>query len=213
MSTPLDSIQVLLTGYRDRALADAMPDRCRAMVVIQAGLGLRIGELLALRLQDVDFARRTVRIEWQFAPQSKIRSEPKNPRSKRLLPLPQVVVDALEVHIGKFPPLGDGTLFWNRQGAPFRHDWYGTVLFRPAVAKAGLPIGTTSHDLRLHYAAVLLEAGQSIATVADRLGHSNPGVTLKTYSHMLGNTDDQSRKAVDDAWRADDGSPSVGVAA
>jgi integrase len=48
------------------ALAEAMPERYRTMVLAQAGLGLRIGELLALRVQDVDFLRRTVRIEWQF---------------------------------------------------------------------------------------------------------------------------------------------------
>jgi integrase len=36
------------------------------MIIIQAGLGLRIAELLALRLEDVDFLRRTVRVEWQL---------------------------------------------------------------------------------------------------------------------------------------------------
>ena len=38
------------------------------MIIIQAGLGLRIAELLALRLEDVDFLRRTVRVEWQLHP-------------------------------------------------------------------------------------------------------------------------------------------------
>jgi integrase len=42
------------------ALADAMPARNRAMVITQAGPGRRIGELLSLRVQDVDFMRRTV---------------------------------------------------------------------------------------------------------------------------------------------------------
>jgi integrase len=68
------------------ALARAMPERYRAMVLTQAGLGLRIGELLALRVQDVDFLRRTVRIEWQFTQGSKgERSEPKTPRSRRTI--------------------------------------------------------------------------------------------------------------------------------
>ncbi len=53
----------------------------RAMVLTQAGLGLRIGELLALRVQAVDFLRRSVRIEWQFTQGSKgERSGPKTPR-------------------------------------------------------------------------------------------------------------------------------------
>lgn len=55
---PLTVIQVL-------ALADAMAPRYRAMVLVQAGLGLRIGELLGLRLADVNFLHRVVRIEHQ----------------------------------------------------------------------------------------------------------------------------------------------------
>jgi integrase len=63
-----------------QALADAMPDRCRAMIIIQAGLGLRIAELLALRLEDVDFLRRTVRVWWQLTQDGKHRVSPKTPR-------------------------------------------------------------------------------------------------------------------------------------
>ncbi|MBQ0993373.1 tyrosine-type recombinase/integrase [Micromonospora sp. H61] len=78
-----------LTVDQVRALAAAMPAGNRAMVIVQAGLGLRLGELLALRVQDVDHVGRTVRIEWQFAPQSKLRTEPKTRRSRRTIPLPQ----------------------------------------------------------------------------------------------------------------------------
>src|SRR3954465_7622679 len=59
---------VPLTVAEVLRLADAMRPRSRAMVIIQAGLGLRLGELLALRMQDIDFRRRTVRVEFQIAP-------------------------------------------------------------------------------------------------------------------------------------------------
>ena len=62
------------------------------MVVAQAGLGLRIGELLALRVEDVDFLRRTVRVEDQIDRQTRERVPPKTPRSRRTVPLPDVVV-------------------------------------------------------------------------------------------------------------------------
>ena len=52
-------------------------------VIIQAGLGLRIAEVLALRLVDVDFLRRTVHIEWQLSQDGKRRVPPKTPRSRR----------------------------------------------------------------------------------------------------------------------------------
>ena len=90
------------------AWAEAVPRRNRAMVIAQAGLGLRIGEPLSLRVQDVDFMRRTVRVEWQIAPGAKVRSVPKTRRSTRTVPLPQVVAESLSVHLTEFPPGPDG---------------------------------------------------------------------------------------------------------
>ncbi|MDP9430885.1 MAG: site-specific integrase [Actinomycetota bacterium] len=193
---------VPLTVHQVQALADAMPARNRAMVVAQAGLGLRIGELLALRVQDVDFLRRTARVEFQIAPGAKTRSEPKTPRSRRTVPLPQVVADELAAHIAEFPPGADGSLFTTRTGAVYRHDYYGSMIFAAAVKRAGLPTGTTSHDLRHHYASVLLAAGESVVAVAERLGHENATLVLKTYGHLMPDSEDRTRRAVDEAWCA-----------
>lgn len=191
-----------LTVAQVHTLADAMPARNRAMVLTQAGLGLRIGELLALRLEEVDFLRRTARVEWQIAPGSKVRSEPKTPRSRRTVPLPQMVAEALAEHIAAFPPGSDGTLFTTRNDEPYRHDYYGTIIFQKAVARTGLATGTTSHDLRHHYASVLLAAGESVIAVAERLGHENATLVMKTYGHLLPDMEDRTRRAIDDAWEA-----------
>src|SRR4051812_43409438 len=90
-------------------LADAMGPRSRAMVITQAGLGLRLGELLALRMQDIAFLRRTVGVESQTAPRTKTRTEPKPPPPRRTTPPPQVVADALAAHIAEHPPGADGS--------------------------------------------------------------------------------------------------------
>jgi integrase len=190
---PLSVEQVL-------ALTQAMPRRNRAMVVTQAGLGLRIGELLSLRVQDVDFMRRTVRIEWQLAPGQKTRSAPKTRRSTRTVPLPQVVAEALSRHIEEFAPAEDGTLFTTRFGTPYRHDYYGSQIFARAVASASLPKSTTSHDLRHHYASVLLAQGESVVAVAERLGHHNASLVLSTYGHLMPDSEDRTRRAIDTAW-------------
>ena len=123
-------------------LANAMPERCRAMVITQAGLGLRVAELLGLRVQDVDFLRRTVRVEFQTTPDGKYRVPPKTPRSRRNLPLPEVVGRAVAAHIAEFPPTDDGSLFTTANGNLYRHDHYGARIFAPAVKKAELPAGT-----------------------------------------------------------------------
>jgi integrase len=149
---------VPLTVAQVHALAEAMPARCRAMVIAQAGLGLRVAELLALRVEDVDFLRRTVRGEWQTSPDGKQRVVPKTPRSRRTLPLPGVVAEALAAHMAAYQPADDGSLFTTAAGTMYRHEHYGSRIFANAARMAGLPPGTTSHHLRHHYASVLLAA-------------------------------------------------------
>ncbi len=193
---------VPLTVDQVQALADAMPARYRAMVVVQAGLGLRVGELLALKVGSVDFLRRAVRVEEQFAPKAKEVSEPKTPRSRRTVPLPAVVADALAAHLATYPPGPAGFLFTTGAGTPCTHDSYATHAFGAASRRAGLPAGTTSHDLRHHYASVLLAAGESVVAVAERLGHENASLIVSTYGHLMPDSEDRTRRAVDEAWGA-----------
>lgn len=98
------------------------------------------------------------------------------------------------------PPAADGTIFTTRTGQPYRHDYYGSVIFKAAVVKAGMPTATTSHDLRHHYACVLLAAGESVVVVAECLGHDNANLVLSTYGHVMPNNEDRTRKAIDEAW-------------
>jgi integrase len=190
---------VPLTVAQVRILAEHMPKRCEAMVLAQAGLGLRIGELLALRLEDVDFLRRTVRIEFQVPPNETERDDPKTLLSKRTLPLAQFVAEALAEHIKEFPPLADGSLFFSSRKKLWTTSYYGKV-FVAAADEAGLPAGTTTHDLRHHYASVLLAAGESVVAVAERLGHKNAGLVIKTYGHLMPDSEERTRKALESAW-------------
>jgi integrase len=159
-----------------------------------AGLGLRVAELLALRVEDVDFLHRTVRVEWQTSPDGKRRVPPKTPRSRRTLPLPRVVADALTAHIVEYPLGEDGSLFTTPTCVLYRHEHYGSRIFAKAVREAGLPAGTTSHHLRHHFASVLLAAGESVVAVAERLGHENATLVLKTYGHLMPDSEDRTRR-------------------
>lgn len=191
-----------LTVDQVRAWAAAAPPRVRAMILTQAALGLRISELRALRLADVDFLRREVRIEAQLDTRGQQRVPLKTPASRRAVPLPVVAADALAAHIAAFPPAADGTIFtsaagkaWSANGSLWEH-------YHDPAAAAGLPDGTSSHDLRHHYASVLLAAGESVHAVAERIGDT-PAMVLDVYGHVMPNLADRTRKAVDAAWAAD----------
>ena len=52
----------------------------------------------------------------------------------------------------------------------------------------------SSHDLRHHYASVLLAAGESVVAVAERLGHENADLVLSTYGHLQPNAEEGTRR-------------------
>jgi integrase len=57
------------------------------------------------------------------------------------------------------------------------------------------------HALRHFYASVLLDSGESIKALAEYLGHSDPGLTLKVYAHLMPTSRDRARKALGEALR------------
>ncbi len=94
----LDEVEVVPPSVADViASADAVQPRYRALVVLLAGSGLRIGEALGLRVGDVDFLRRTVRVERQRLQSGDI-GPTKTAKSTRTVPLGQVVIGELASH-------------------------------------------------------------------------------------------------------------------
>ena len=65
---------------------------------------------------------------------------------------------------------------------------------------AGLPAGITLHQLRHTYASLLIDGGESVTVVADRMGHKNATETLQTYSHLWPSSDDKTRQVLDKAF-------------
>ncbi|MCA2228400.1 tyrosine-type recombinase/integrase [Nonomuraea aurantiaca] len=55
------------------------------------------------------------------------------------------------------------------------------------------------HALRHYYASVLLDAGESVKALAEYLGHSDPGFTLRTHTHLMSGSDGRTRKVIDTA--------------
>ena len=202
LSPPPVEPVVPLTVQQVASLRGAMPKRMQAMVLAQAGLGLRVGELLALRVSEVDFLRREVHVIEQLHPRTRERMPLKTPSSRRTLPLPQVVAEALAAHLAEFGANDQGYLFTNARGVSYQAHTYQYRL-RVQAQRAGLP-PVTSHDLRHSYASWLLLAGESVVTVAARLGHKDASKVISTYGHLVPGTEDRTRRAIDAAWSAPD---------
>ena len=196
-----------------QALADAVAARYRAPVVLAAGSGLRQGECFGLTVGRVDSLRRTLTVDRQLvlvAGREPFLAPPKTSASCRVVPLPQVVVDALAEHLARFPVAEDGYVFTGVEGRPLRRTAFSARVWRPAVRAAALPPETRFHHLRHYYASLLIRHGESVKTVQARLVHATAVETLYTYSHMWPDSDDRTRDAVDSVLGA---SPSLHEAA
>jgi integrase len=190
---PLDTAAVL-------ALIDALPDRYRGLAVLGAGAGLRPGEALGVTLNEIDFLRRSLTVRQQLVtlPGSSPRlGEPKTADSERTIPLPNVVTQALAWHLERFKPGELGLVFTQEDGAPIARNRFGDV-WRATVKRAGLPATVRFHDLRHFYASALIRHGESVKTVQARLGHKSAVVTLDTYGHLWPDSEDRTRRALDE---------------
>lgn len=199
-ATRLSSMREVLTTEHVIGLSRAVPERYKALVITGAGTGLRPGELFGLTVDQVDFLRRTVRVDRQLV---RVRGHgvtfgpPKSDTSVRTVPLADHVGEALAAHLATFDAHRDlGLIFTNARGAPIQQHPFA-VLFERARESAEVPLWATPHDLRHYYASLLIQSGASIKAVQARLGHSSAKVTLDTYGHLWPEEEDRTRAAVD----------------
>lgn len=175
------------------ALVEAFPKRYRAATITLAGSGLRVGELLALDVADVDFLRRTIRVERQRT-QSGAFAPVKSKASRRTVPVGAVVIDQLAAHLAAFP--SKDALLPDELRRPIGYTAWKR-LFQRAAAAAG--VEATTHDLRHFFASALIAGGASVKQVQTVLGHSSAVITLRTYAHLWPGDEDRTRKVMDAA--------------
>ncbi|MBG0567389.1 tyrosine-type recombinase/integrase [Actinoplanes aureus] len=220
--------RVIPTPAQVHRLAELMPDRLFAAVYVAAGCGLRLGEVLGLEVEDIDFERAELSVRQQLKlhkGRSPYLGQPETRSSVRTVELPDVVADALRTHLktlGDPVEVDDDTdprrptrrpaalVFRGANGkavnaASFTRTWTSVR------ARAGLPMRWGFHGLRHYYATLLINAGASVKTVQLALGHSTPTVTLNEYVHEWPDALDRTRSLVDSALGSP-GSASLSVA-
>ena len=202
------------------AVRAGLPERYRAMVDAGAGCGLRQGEIFGLALSEIDFLRRVIHLQLQVALDLGVHPvfAPPKAGKQRDVPLPQSVALALAAHIEKFPPRAvtlpwrtrDGRprteqlLFTGIKGGAVAKDVFNRTAWRPARRGARIPEGREAgmHQLRHHYASVLLRGGIDVRRLSEYLGHHSPSITLNTYSHLIPDDEERSLREIEQALQA-----------
>lgn len=167
----------------------------RPFIGLCAFAGLRRGEAAAVKLDDVDFLRRTLSVSRQVQRAEGRGVEVRAPKygSERVVYLPDGLLEMLAAHVEQIGVRPQGWLFVGAGDEPphpntVSHWWDKTL------KNAGLP-GITLHDLRHFYASGLIAQGCDVVTVQRSLGHSAATTTLNTYSHLWPTAEDRTRKA------------------
>lgn len=203
---PRHEISPLTPEQAKRLTEAAEDDRHRALYVTALGTGLRQGELLGLRWDDVDLDAGRLRVRHTLAcVAGKLTLlEPKTERSRRNVMLPDAVTAALRAHRTrqKMERLVAGSrwvasdhVFTTTIGTPL-HAATVTRAFHVALDRAGLP-RSRFHDLRHAVATFLLAQGMTLEDVKQLLGHSSITLTSNTYGHVVEQRQRQVATAMD----------------
>lgn len=185
---------VLTDQEARRLLAAAAGDRFEAGYALALYLGLRMGEVLGLRWQDVDTKTKRIhiRVQLEHAGPPPVFAEPKTKDSRRTLPLigelalllSQQRQRQLEERLASRAPLPDYGLVFTRANGEAFGEASIRARFRELLATAGLP-PMRFHDLRHSCATLLASAGVSSRLSMAILGHASLQVNQMVYTHVM----------------------------
>jgi integrase len=166
-----------------------------ALFVLAVSTGMRRGEVLAVKWQDIDLSSGTLQVRRIFTRTKGnryIEAEPKTEKSRRSIVLPALVVDLLSQHkIKQLQVKQEAGEEWQEHDLVFSTS-LGTPLnpskvvdrFKFLLKKAGLP-NIRFHDLRHSAATILLKMGIHPKVVQELLGHNQISMTMDIYSHVM----------------------------
>ena len=175
-------MQTLSADQLTAVLLEAKHSGVFEMYYIDLATGLRRGELLGLKWEDIDFSTQTLRVRRQVGRiNGEVREAPlKTKNAYRTISLGTDAVGVLKQQREKQP--SSSYVFPGPTGGPIAPDSVLHMLHR-VLDRAGLP-EIRFHDLRHTFATLALQNGVDVKTVSGMLGHFSAGFTLDTYAHV-----------------------------
>ncbi len=184
---PLDEDQVR------KLLSTVEGDTLEALYILAITTGMRSGELLGLKWEDVDFRAGVLRVN-RTVFNGRVNA-PKTSKSRRSIKLSRPALVALKNHARK----GEWVFCTSVGTSICAHNLHNRS-WKPLLKRADLPLTTRFHDLRHTCATLLLIKGVYPKVVQELLGHSSISITLDTYSHVLPTMQEKAVAAMDEIF-------------
>lgn len=195
---PKREMQTLDLAGVAKLLRAAAGDPLEALWVLAVTTGMREGELLALKWDDIDWETRSLTIKRSVCylkGRGYCWDEPKTAAGRRRVELLEMALQALRRHktaqderrrfMGAEKWQEQGLIFTNTTGGPLMAANVYYQRYKPLLKKAGLPETLRFHDLRHTVASLLLADGAHPKIAQELLGHSSVRITLDIYSHAI----------------------------
>lgn len=198
-TNPAKSVQWPATSYKEHRVWSV--EQCLTFMEVSSGsyyhpifvvaiaTGLRQGEILGLRMADVDLGNSTLTVRRRVYRQDDgviSIDSPKSRKSRRTVTIPQFALDVLRVHFARRRYDGADDDDW-----VFPSRWGGTISqpnllagMKRLIERATLP-PITFHELRHTSLSILLQSGENVKVVQERAGHANVSTTLNIYGHVM----------------------------
>lgn len=169
----------ILTPQEQKMLENSLSEKNDIGILICLYMGLRIGELCALKWSDVDFENKVIHIR---GTQSRIDGKltittPKSKASIRAIPIPNILLDKLKEHKNN-----DKYLLSNKGGMVEVRAYRRR--FKALLKTSNLP-DIKFHALRHTFSSRALEVGMDYKTLSEILGHASVSITMDLYVHSL----------------------------
>lgn len=156
-------------------LSSPQGERNRTMLELLYGCGLRVSELIQLRLSDLFFEEGFIRVEGKGSKQ-------------RLVPIAPITIKYIEIYRKevrnhqKITPEASDILFLNRRGKTLTRYMIFRII-KDLVEKTGIKKNVSPHTFRHSFATHLLENGADLSAIQHMLGHENI-TTTEIYTHL-----------------------------
>jgi len=201
-----EEMQALDGAAAARLLAAVRDTSMNVPVVLALATGMRRGEILGLKWEDVDLDRGTLTVNRSLETTRGTLTfkGPKTQKGRRRITLPPFAVQALIVHRARQAEVrlllgpayvDQGLVLAGAEGGPMHPDSL-TTGFRRLAKKAGVA-GLRFHDLRHSHASQLLEQGIPLKVVSERLRHASVAITGDTYAHILPGMQEEAARRIE----------------
>jgi integrase len=203
---PATEMKILDESQVSQLLIAARGSRMEALLHLAVSTGMRQMEILGLKWNDLDWIKKTLKVERQLVRGEGVQfSQPKTRHGRRMVVLGDRATEILHRHYDsqneERRKAGEswteyGLIFTSGNGTPIH---FRNLMrdFKNLLKAAGLP-EIRFHDLRHTASSLMLNHGIPVIVVSRRLGHARPSITLDIYGHLVPGMQEEAAQMMDD---------------